>query len=91
MAEQARGIRFEASINLGHILTFIGFLLTGLAAFQLVDKRVVQLEENKRYQQLRDDSQDASTQQRQLEINNNLGEIKKSIERLDNKMDRLGR
>jgi len=91
MAEQARGIRFDYSINLGHVLTFIGFLLTGLAAFQLVDKRVVQLEENKRYQQLRDDSQDASTQQRQFEINNNLGEIKKSIERLNDKVDRLGR
>jgi len=91
MSEQQRGIRFEASINLGHILTFIGFLLTAFAAWQTLDKRVVVLEEGKRYQQLRDDSQDASTTARQYEINNTLTEIKKSIERLNDKVDRLGR
>lgn len=33
-------IRFDATINLGHILTFVGFLAAGAGMYTSLDKRV---------------------------------------------------
>lgn len=33
-------IKFDATINLGHILTFVGFMATGFGAYITLDKRV---------------------------------------------------
>jgi hypothetical protein len=38
-------MRFDPTINLGHVLTFAGFMVTGFAAYGVVDKRVAVLEE----------------------------------------------
>jgi hypothetical protein len=40
-------MRFDPSINLGHVLTFAGFMVTGFAAYGVVDKRVAVLEESR--------------------------------------------
>ena len=50
MEPDKRGIKFDSTINLGHILTFLGFMIAGLTAWTTLDKRVVVLEENKKSQ-----------------------------------------
>lgn len=50
MEPDKKGIKFDSTINLGHILTFLGFMIAGLTAWTTLDKRVVVLEENKKSQ-----------------------------------------
>lgn len=47
MPHPERRIKFDATINLGHILTFIGFLIGGLAAWTNLNNRVLTLEDAK--------------------------------------------
>lgn len=42
--ERKRGVKFDPTINLGHILTFVGFIGTGFGAYTLLEKRVTVLE-----------------------------------------------
>lgn len=39
------GVRFDPTVNLGHILTFVGFIATGAGAYSLLEKRVSLLED----------------------------------------------
>ena len=41
--EGTHGVRFDNTINLGHILTFLGFLVTIMVTWSTLDKRVVVL------------------------------------------------
>ena len=50
MEPDKKGIKFDSTINLGHILTFLGFMVAGLTAWTTLDKRVVVLEESKKSQ-----------------------------------------
>lgn len=50
MEPDKKGIKFDSTINLGHILTFLGFMIAGLTAWTTLDKRVVVLEESKKSQ-----------------------------------------
>ena len=38
--ERTHGVRFDNTINLGHILTFLGFLVTIMVTWSTLDKRV---------------------------------------------------
>lgn len=38
-------VKFDPTINLGHVLTFTGFLATGVIAYGALEKRVSLLEE----------------------------------------------
>jgi len=82
-----RGITFDATINLGHILTFVGFLVTGFMAWQTMDKRVIILEQTTRLQELRDKTQDSEQSSQALHINESLLDIKRSVEKLADKID----
>ena len=82
------GVKFDATINLGHILTFLGFVCTIFTVYQTLDKRVVVLEEGKKYQELRDENQDRTHDHNMREIREVTAEIKKSIERLNDKIDK---
>lgn len=44
MADDRRRVKFDPTINLGHILTFVGFIATGFGAYSLLEKRVTVLE-----------------------------------------------
>lgn len=87
MAELQKGVRFDPTINLGHILTFVGFILSGFLAFQHLDKRVAVLEEERKTQDLIHDYQDKKILDLNQSIQQSLHEIKKSIEKLDNKIE----
>ncbi|MBH2008082.1 MAG: hypothetical protein I8H71_00375 [Xanthomonadaceae bacterium] len=37
---QRKRVQFDPTINLGHILTFVGFMLAGFGAWGNIDKRI---------------------------------------------------
>lgn len=77
-----RKIRFDGTINLGHILTFVGVLCAGFAAWATMDKRVVVLEEARLVQTQIDRRQDEDRADiRRL--------MREDIKDLSNKVDRL--
>lgn len=44
MTEPRPKFKFDPTINLGHVLTFVGLVLTGFGAYNIMDKRVTVLE-----------------------------------------------
>jgi len=80
-------VRFDKTINLGHILTMISFLLLTLTQWNMMDKRVVVLEEFRGTQREKDTTQDAITREKAQEVKDALRELKNSVEKL---ADRVG-
>ncbi|MGD9599908.1 MAG: hypothetical protein AB7P94_16720 [Steroidobacteraceae bacterium] len=83
-----RGITFDKTINLGHVLTFLGFVITGMVAWSTLDKRVVVLEESRKAQAQIDRHQDEVLGQNMTTIREALGEIKRSVERVEDRLER---
>lgn len=83
-----KGIKFDGTINLGHMLTFIGFLITIMVTWSTLDKRVVVLEESKKAQEMRDSTQDQRTNDQLSGIKETLAEIKTNVIGLREKLDR---
>jgi len=69
----------DMTINLGHILTFIGFMAAGISMYANLDKRVVVLEEFKTYQAKKEADQDQA-------LKESLGDIKHRLDRIDDKL-----
>ena len=82
------GIRFDPTINLGHVLTFLGFLIAIFAAWVNLDKRVVVLEENRRTQQQIDNAQDVILNQHMNQIKESLNDLRNGVQRLNDRIDR---
>lgn len=87
-ADQKRGLRFDPTINAGHLLTFAGFILAGFVGWTTLDKRVVVLEEQRKAQEVRDIGQDARSADRFTEIKDTMNEVKRAVEQV---RDQLGR
>ena len=77
-----QGFKFDPTVNLGHIITFIGFLMTCAMMYMSLDKRVVVLEES-RVAQLQVDRRQEET----------IAEIKRTgredMREINQKLDRL--
>jgi len=86
--ERTQGVRFDKTINLGHVLTFLGFLLTIMVTWTTLDKRVVVLEESRKAQAVLDNAQDNRSAEKFTEIRETLGEIKRSVDRVNDKLER---
>ena len=86
--EAKRGLRFDPTINAGHLLTFAGFILAGFVGWTTLDKRVVVLEEQRKAQEIRDVGQDARSADKFIEIKDTMSEIKRGVEQV---RDQLGR
>jgi hypothetical protein len=82
------GVRFDKTINLGHILTFIGFIGVGTVTWSTLDKRVVVLEESRKAQELRDTGQDQHNNDQMGAIRESLAEIKQNVIALRDRQDR---
>ena len=77
-----RGIRFDATINLGHILTFLGFIVTGMIAWSTMDRRVAVLEEGRAHQERRDAAQDIVSREK-------FDAVQKALDRIQHGVDRI--
>lgn len=87
-ADRPHGVRFDPTINLGHIITFIGFILSLVVTWSTLDKRVVVLEESRKAQELRDSSQDQRSVDQMATIRESLTEIKQNVIALRDRQDR---
>jgi hypothetical protein len=81
------GVRFDATINLGHIITFVGFLLAGFGAWSTLDKRVIILEENRKLQSNVDAAQDLRLAQASDQITSAILRLERQTERIADKLD----
>ena len=81
-------MRFDNTINLGHLLTFAGFLITIMVSWTTLDKRVVVLEESRKAQEIMDSAQDLRSAEKFSEIRDTLGEIKRSVDRVNDRLER---
>ena len=86
--ERARGVKFDNTINLGHLLTFVSFLITIMVSWTTLDKRVVVLEESRKAQAALDATQDHRSGEKFNEIKETLGEIKRSVDRVNDRLER---
>lgn len=82
------GVKFDATINLGHMLTFIGFVIAGFTAWSTLDKRVTVIEERAAFQGQIDRNQDANMAASMAVIKEALGEIKLQVARVSERLDR---
>lgn len=81
MPEQRR-VRFDGTINLGHILTFLGFLISGIIAWNTMDKRVVILEEARITQTAVDKRQDDDRASLKLQVREDYKDISNKLDRV---------
>lgn len=89
--EPARtGIRFDGTINLGHILTFAGFVIAGFAAWTTLDKRLTIIEERANFQAQIDRQQDTRFVENVVQIKEALTEIKTQIQRQSDRQNHRG-
>ena len=76
-------LTFDPTINAGHILTMTVSLITTTAflvtGWNLMDKRVLVLEQADSYQSKRDDQQDAQMTERLRDIRDTLKELKDGV------------
>jgi hemerythrin superfamily protein len=79
-------IKFDRTINAGHLLTFLGMLGVGFTVYSQMDKRVVILEENRKYQTLVDHSQDAQSRVTSDQMTSLLLRVERQVERLNDQL-----
>ncbi len=78
--DKQRGrIVFDPTINAGHILTFLGFMIAGLTAYNTIDKRVTIVEQRTQSSEVRAAEQDARLKDSLIEIKTDLRDVKKSL------------
>jgi uncharacterized coiled-coil protein SlyX len=84
-------VKFDATVNLGHILTFVGFLVAGFGAWSTMDKRVIVLEETRTYQKQIDAMQDGKLLESLAQMKDLMARLEKQVDRLADKQERQGR
>lgn len=75
-------IKFDPTVNFGHLLTFVGFLVTGGMAWMTINTRIVVLEESRLAQIKVDQRQDAAIESNQKNVREDLKEINQKLDRL---------
>lgn len=85
--EPKHKLRFDMTINLGHALTVISFLGVAVTQWNLMDKRVLVLEEFRLSQRERDIAQDLASKDKFQEVRDALTELRRSVEKV---ADRVG-
>ena len=77
-------VKFDPTINLGHVLTFASMVAAVMASYALLDKRVGLLEE-------RSNAAIAQATDRQVEQKESLREIKSDIKDLQRSVNEISR
>lgn len=82
-------IVFDKTINLGHILTFLGFMAAMATLYMNVNTRLTMLEQSALYQVKRDEAQDLAIRDGKNEIRESLKEIYTALNKLADTVDKL--
>ena len=78
-AHRRKRVAFDPTINLGHVLTFIGFLVTGFSAYSALDKRVTLIEQQATVVVESNREQDGRVKETLREIKADLKDLQRSI------------
>lgn len=81
---------FDPTVNLGHLLTFFGFVAMIVGSWNLLDKRIIVLEEAYKAQSLRDTHQDERAAHNIQIIKESLTKIERNVERVNDRLDSRG-
>lgn len=73
-------LNFDPTINLGHILTFVGFICAGFGAYWTLDKRVSLLEERAIQIEVRLRENNASVKDSLQEIKDDVKDMRRAVE-----------
>jgi len=79
-------VKFDKTINLGHILTAAMMVVGIMASWSLLDKRVIVLEEARLAQRERDQAQDLSSRDKFDEVRDALVDLRRSVEKVSDKV-----
>lgn len=74
-----RRVSFDPTINLGHVLTFVGFLVTGFSAYSALDKRVTIIESQAAAVVERSREQDSRLKDTLSEIKADVKDLQRSV------------
>jgi len=80
--DQPAGWRFEKRVTLGDVLSALAMLMLGLVAYYDLRERVSVVELQQHVQEQRDSAQDAQAARFAGEIQQDLRDIKASVERI---------
>ena len=83
------GVKFDPTINLGHILTFVALLIAGFGAWSALDKRVTIIEESRYAQKMLDSNQDSRVTETTSQLKEVLVRLDRQVERLADKLDKV--
>jgi hypothetical protein len=90
MADQTdrKRLTFDPTINAGHIISQLAFLVTLVIGWSTLDKRVVVLEEARKTQAQVDQHQDAMQRSNADSVRESLQEIKHGVRELNARFER---
>jgi hypothetical protein len=90
MADQTdrKRLTFDPTINAGHIISLLAFLVTLVIGWSTLDKRVVVLEEARKTQAQVDQHQDAMQRSNADSVRESLQEIKHGVRELNARFER---
>lgn len=80
MHDQQRRIRFDGTINLGHLLTVVTFIGAGVVGWNAMDKRVTVLEEARFMQKQIDQRQDEERAEMKRTMREDIKEIVRKVD-----------
>ncbi len=79
-------IKFDKTINLGHLLSAIAMVGGLMVSWSLMDKRVAVLEEARTAQRERDQTQDTATKEKFQEVRDALLDLRRLVEKVSDKV-----
>jgi len=85
---QGGRLKFDPTINAGHLLTFAGFIVAGFVGWTTLDKRVVVLEQQRTSQDFRDSAQDLRATEFKQELKDTLQRIERTVEIVRDKVEK---
>ena len=81
---------FDPTINLGHVITFVGFIFAGFMAWNTLDKRITVVETQRTYQAQIDTTQDQRALDSYISLRETLSRMDRQMERIADRLDKMG-
>lgn len=74
-----RKVFFDPTINLGHVLTFLGFMVAGFSAYSSIDKRVTLIEQTAVITQERTRERDGQVKETLAEVKGDVKDVSRTL------------
>jgi hypothetical protein len=90
-AKPKRGrVIFDPTINLGHVLTFVGFMATGFTAYQTLEKRQTVQETRSAMTEERAREEGVRIKEAMSELRTEVKELRRGLEEMNRNLSRMG-